>query len=205
MANTVVVFTADHGEEFKEHGKLGNGKTLVGEQLGVPLIIAGHPAFGPGTRRNDLVSLIDLAPSLLKIAGATPPGDLRGRSFISDPAQRDEPVFAESIRWGVEQRAARLGPYKLIHHLSNNRYYYYDVSADPGEQRPLRKDPTRGNLPSAMADYAQVADSGWHVKLGGLTEDPLREDDHSNDRTDREAAPLFHPHAQGGPGPVSHV
>lgn len=174
LENAVVVFTADHGEEFKEHGGLGHGLTLYGEQLRVPLLIAGHPAFPPGTRRRDPVSPVDLLPTLLEIAGAPRPGASDGRSLLAPARDDDRPLFAESIRFGIVRRAVRRGHFKLIHSPETGRREYFDLRSDAGEQRPLGEDPSGGVLDRDLAEHVAAADSGWHLKLIGAGAHPLR-------------------------------
>lgn len=170
---TVVAFTADHGEEFKEHGSLGHGRTLFGEQLAVPLILAGDPALVAGTRRRAPVSLVDLAPTLLELAGAEPLADVQGISLLA-PEVRSRVVFGESIRFGDEIRSARLGPFKMIHWEQGDRRVFFDLEQDPWEQQPMREDPSGGRLVAALAEHAARADRGWHLKLIGLGDTGLR-------------------------------
>jgi arylsulfatase len=99
--DTVVVFTADHGEMAGSHGLRQKANLVYDENFHVPLIIR-HPDLGAqaGTTTPSMASAVDLAPTLLEIAGATPdevaeahPG-LKGRSLV--------PAFAgESVREGV--------------------------------------------------------------------------------------------------------
>ena len=174
LKNTVIVFTADHGEEFKEHGQLGHGRTLFEEQLRVPLIISGHPSFRPGTRRPDLVSQVDLAPTLLELAGAKGLDNIQGKSIVKESATPRSALFAESIRFGLELRAVREQRHKLIDSPGSAGRSYFDLVNDPQERRPLSQDPTGGALSTALQDYAMVADSGWHLKLLAWTSKQLR-------------------------------
>ncbi|GAJ09937.1 unnamed protein product, partial [marine sediment metagenome] len=67
--NTLMVITSDHGEEFKEHGRLGHGKTLYSEVLHVPLMLY-HPGGGiPGKVVDTNVSLVDVAPTITSFVG----------------------------------------------------------------------------------------------------------------------------------------
>lgn len=174
LDRTVVVITADHGEEFKEHKQLGHGQTLYEEQLRVPLIVSGYPPLGRGERRHEVVSLVDIAPTLLEIAGAEPLPDLPGSSLLDREVLAARKLFAESIRFGVEQRAARIEDAKVIHLLQGDRRTFYDLARDPGEQSPLGQDPTDGPLSDALTEYAAVADVGWHLKLIAMHGGPLR-------------------------------
>ena len=88
----IIVFTADHGEEFKEHGQLGHATTLFEEQVRIPLDhCRASSAFPPGTRRQDLVSLIDIGPTLLELAGS----DL----FAQGAGQARSSRLAPAMRW----------------------------------------------------------------------------------------------------------
>jgi len=80
--NTVFVVTADHGDEFMEHGGLGHGKTLEMEMLRVPLLISFPPLTDARPRVQEIVGLIDLAPTLLARAGYSPDSLLEGRNLI---------------------------------------------------------------------------------------------------------------------------
>ena len=173
LDQTIVALVADHGEEFKEHGQLGHGRTLYEELVRVPFVLAGHPALQPGSRRDDLVSLIDLAPTLLDLVGAEALPGVDGRSLLAHD-EPDRALFSESIRFGVEMRALRRGRYKLIHVPSKESQLYYDLLSDPGERAPLGRDPTGGKLASALAEYVASAESGWHLKLVGFAAAGLR-------------------------------
>lgn len=79
LADTTLIVTSDHGEEFLEHGKLGHTQ-LFPEVLAVPLLVV-HPDLAGGRRVADQVGLVDLAPTLLEVAGLTPLEGVAGRSF----------------------------------------------------------------------------------------------------------------------------
>jgi arylsulfatase A-like enzyme len=89
LNNTVIVFFSDHGCTFRT--RLGEYKRSPHESsLRVPFIVAG-PGFDRATVVNEVVSLIDLAPTLLDGAGATVPASMRGKSLkplANDPASR---------------------------------------------------------------------------------------------------------------------
>jgi arylsulfatase A-like enzyme len=87
-ANTTIVITADHGEEFADHGGMTHGHTLFDELIHVPLIVQGAGA-SPGARVDAQVRLIDVAPTLLDLAGlldGASASGLHGRSLV--PALR---------------------------------------------------------------------------------------------------------------------
>lgn len=94
-ANTLVVVTGDHGEEFAEHGYWGHTSNFSPEQTRVPFLLAG-PGIPPGDERRP-TSHLDLAPTLLELLGADPA--LRadwcvGVNLLEPPAQRARTVAA---------------------------------------------------------------------------------------------------------------
>ncbi|MCZ6507887.1 MAG: sulfatase [Acidobacteria bacterium] len=89
LADTTLVITSDHGEEFLEHGKLGHTQ-LFPESLEVPLLIL-HPDLTGGRRVADQVSLVDVAPTLVELAGLPELEGIPGRSlvpYLHDPLLR---------------------------------------------------------------------------------------------------------------------
>jgi arylsulfatase A-like enzyme len=71
--STLVVFVADHGEEFREHGGLDHGRTLYQEMVHVPLIVRLPGAYDGGRRVRSLVRHIDILPTVLALLGIDPP------------------------------------------------------------------------------------------------------------------------------------
>jgi len=86
--DTVLIVTADHGEEFGEHGQIGHERTLEPEVLSIPLLVVA-PGFEPAVR-PEVVGLADLVPTVLELAGA---GAARvdGRSLVPLLSGRADP------------------------------------------------------------------------------------------------------------------
>jgi arylsulfatase A-like enzyme len=78
-ANTYVILTADHGEEFMEHGFLGHSLSLYDEVIKVPLIIRG-PGIEAGKRVRSIAGLIDIVPTVLDLLEIEPPSGLQVRA-----------------------------------------------------------------------------------------------------------------------------
>ena len=76
----MVVVTADHGEEFGEHGGLTHGRTLYDELLHVPLVVTA-PGVVPGAV-DAPVSLLDIGPTVLELVGLLRPVAFEGRSLV---------------------------------------------------------------------------------------------------------------------------
>jgi arylsulfatase A-like enzyme len=166
----LVVFTADHGEEFQEHGGLGHGRSVFEEEVRVPLVIAGGAEFADPRPRRRPVSLIDVAPTLAHLVGSPAREELEGVSLLA-PEPGDRVRVAESIQFGGALHAARLGRYKWIRTATGEAGF--DLETDPGEQHALRTDPTGGRLGAALDEYVANADHGWHLKIVALQGPPV--------------------------------
>jgi len=93
--DTIVVLTADHGEEFGEHGGVGHGTSVYGELVRVPLILCFPGRVEAGRRERRLSQHIDVAPTLLRLAGLDVPAAFRGGSLF-EPSER---AFVEMGPW----------------------------------------------------------------------------------------------------------
>jgi len=82
LENTLLIITADHGEEFFEHGGLSHGKTVYNEVMLVPLIIRLPQQRFAGTTINSNVSVVDIVPTVLDLLGVKPPLRLQGTSLL---------------------------------------------------------------------------------------------------------------------------
>jgi arylsulfatase A-like enzyme len=138
LDNAMIVVTSDHGEEFGEHGGVLHGGTLFEELLHVPLIIAGT-GIDRGVVNPSLVSLVDIAPTMLSLAGLDIPGTMEGRSVFDRPESehwQDQRVFSQ---YGDQLYSVRTPRWKLIQRTSNQRVKLYDLHRDPGEKRNLNQ------------------------------------------------------------------
>ncbi len=150
LSNTILVVTADHGEEFLDHGGFNHGSTLYEEQLRVPLILRiPEPA---GTARNvlnrgridDPVELVDVLPTLLSLIDIPSIDQFQGddlTDLIRGSGWQAEPVFGEgAVGFGglplPEGRlvSVRINDHKLIFNLDTKDPRLYDISSDPGER-----------------------------------------------------------------------
>lgn len=101
LENTLVMFFADHGRPMP-WGK----QWLSVEGLQVPLIVSG-PGFSPGTVEEGLVSLIDLAPSILSLSGLPVPAWMEGRCVLGSDVPKRSHLFAARDRCGDAQDRIR--------------------------------------------------------------------------------------------------
>lgn len=146
--------TADHGEEFLEHGGRFHPPLRLSEELvHVPLLVR-LPEPHRGANIAQPLSLIDLAPTLLDILEIPSPADFRGRSCWGELAENrpwDRTVVSECVhgstnpyrredRVGPRILAVRRGPHKLVVDFSSGEDQLFDLESDPAETRPLPLD-----------------------------------------------------------------
>jgi len=158
--STIVVLTADHGEEFQEHGRLKHRVHLYDELLHVPLVIAG-PGVRPG-RVAEQAQGIDLFPTLAGLLGAAPPRGLPGRDLLA--AGADAPAISETL-YGIMPDGAttpivslRTADWKLIHAPALGRYELYDLRRDPAEREDRFASAAEGAaLAARLAEWETAA------------------------------------------------
>jgi arylsulfatase A-like enzyme len=121
----------------------GHGHTLYAEQLTVPLIFKLPGRHGASTRSGNPVSLIDIAPTLVSIAGARTTDEFEGRNLLTPDGDlldtRERILFAEAVLYPPEQKAAIHGSDKLIAQRwppSPSATVGFDLTSDRAERSP---------------------------------------------------------------------
>ncbi len=177
---TLVVVTADHGEEFLERGNWGHTKTVYDELVRVPLIVVPPGSTEGRTVATD-VGLLDVMPTLADVAGAPPVAGLEGTSLVplldggaAPAAFADRGLYAETRRWSwLDRRSWIVGSTKLVADRSSGTRKLYDLRADPGERTDLSRarKPVVKSLLGAMKRYLRRVDAR------GAAKPPLRRED----------------------------
>ena len=131
---TLIVILGDHGESLGEHGERTHGMLLYDGALRIPLIMAGPGV--PEAEHRRPVSIVDVAPTVLRLAGLAVPGEMPGRDLFSGPDDVHE-VYAETLYprtlgWSaltalVEDRWKVIAP-------EGGGEELYDVANDPAER-----------------------------------------------------------------------
>jgi arylsulfatase A-like enzyme/Tfp pilus assembly protein PilF len=141
-SQTLVIVVGDHGEGFGEHVELGHGMTLYEEVLRVPLVVSQPGRVPPGRRIAPRVSLVDLSPTILELAGLSEQRKISGKSFRrgllggefeSSPcySATDEPFLSNG--WSP-LRSLVDGTWKYVR---TTKTELYDLAADPLERQNL--------------------------------------------------------------------
>lgn len=140
--DTVIALSADHGEEFQEHGGWWHGTSLYEEVVHVPLIIKRAHERRAGDTEVRVARTLDIAPTLMAAAGLTVPAAFAGRDLFGTDAGTPEPLFAEEDLEGNLLASLRVGSWKVITaNPANPRglqpVELYDLNQDAGERRNL--------------------------------------------------------------------
>jgi arylsulfatase A-like enzyme len=173
--DTVIALTADHGEEFYEHGGWWHGTTLFDEQIRVPLVVKwakGAPA-AKADARGHVARLIDVAPTLIARTGAAVPESMKGLDLavgLDARAEKDRVAFAEEDHEGNVLRSVRTTSWKFIEANAGNprglpETSLYEVSQDPGETSNLAESAVVEDVLADLRTHAdaQEADAKGHA------------------------------------------
>ncbi len=128
--DTLIVFTADHGDFMGFHHMLLKGNYMYDPVVKVPLIIKWPGSRRAGTVSQQMVNNIDLAPTFCRAAGCEPASSMHGR-LLQDESGGHDLIFAESN--GGRQVMARSRDYKLILADSRNKNLFFDLRKDASE------------------------------------------------------------------------
>jgi arylsulfatase A-like enzyme len=175
---SVIVFFADHGEEFHDHGQMFHGQSLYGELLRVPLIFWRPGRVPRGLKIDDPVGLIDVMPTVLEMAGLPVPREAQGRSLRplltaggksggAASGWTPRPVIAErqpqgnsDFLRGVESYAVMEGDWKLIHNVGPRagrpEFELFEFLSDPLDQKNVAAE-----HPDVVDHLAKQLES-WH-------------------------------------------
>jgi arylsulfatase A-like enzyme len=138
--STLVVLTADHGEEFFEHSGFEHGHSMYEEVLRVPFMVWG-PGVTPG-RESLPVSIADAAPTILEALDLEIPDAGFGRSLWpviaeNQAGHKDRLIVAAGTFSGAEQRMAMRWPYKLVQQPEAGKLALFNLADDPEEKNDL--------------------------------------------------------------------
>lgn len=147
--NSIIVVTADHGEAFGEHGERHHGVFLYDETIHVPLLIKLPRQSSAGLQVESRARLVDIAPTILRVAGVPVPSAIQGESLLplmktggESGAVADRPAYGETVYahrafgWSV-LRTWRTGKYLYVQAPERE---LYDQSMDAQAAHNLAPD-----------------------------------------------------------------
>jgi arylsulfatase A-like enzyme len=169
---SLIVFTSDHGEEFREHGILAqHSHSLYDELLRVPLLVKLPRSRHAGTTVESLAGGIDVAPTILEALGLPIPASFQGRSLLPDiEGTSPEDLVVVSLR--------DTPPERRVASIRTDRWKLYDgklfdLESDPLETRDVSGD--HPELVALLADRlrrileARTAPTGGEARLSDQT------------------------------------
>jgi arylsulfatase A-like enzyme len=134
LEDSLIVITADHGEEFLEHGCFKHGYQLYDETIHVPLIFYWKDHI-KAERKKTLVSGIDIAPTILDFCQINiPPSMLGSNAFLDD---EKEPILFCTHFINQQQRGMRTNKWKLVQNVRTDEIKIFDLEHDPEEKNNL--------------------------------------------------------------------
>lgn len=172
--NTAIVVTSDHGEEFYEHEGWWHGQTLYNEQINVPLIVKYPHSVKEGSVPEYQVQAIDVAPTLLHLAGAEIPPVMQGVNLLKYDENEKigmEHVYSEENLEGNILVSVKTADWKMIRANEDNPrgldpVELYDMKADKLETRDVstEKDSLVASFDSKINGFIVKASSAGYEK-----------------------------------------
>jgi N-acetylglucosamine-6-sulfatase len=165
LDNTMIIFTSDNGFFFGEHWLSHERRLPYEESIRMPMLIRYPLVASAGSKISDLSLSIDIAPTVLEVAGATIGDHIQGRSLVpvlaGDKENWRDSVLIEFYThenprpWlmDMDYKAVRTEQYKLIHWVQHpNERELYDLTADPYEMKNLIGDVEMLSIISGLED-----------------------------------------------------
>lgn len=198
--NTLIAVMGDNGFAFGEHGLIDK-RTAYEESMRVPLVMQLPAVFKPGTKVEQVVANIDIAPTFLELAGLKAPGNMDGKSYLpllkgATIPWRDSLLYEYYWEYAFPQTPT-------IHALRGDQYKYinyyglwdinelYDIKADPLESRNLIFSPEHRKIVDQMREQlfkTMEETGGMYIPLK-----PNRWGQQNKRRTDKADAADFPP------------
>ncbi len=133
---SLIVFTADHGEEFAEKGGFGHSTSLYNEQIRIPFMIKPPGSISSRLYPDQMVSNLDLKPTVLDLLAVKAPEGMQGKSLAREN-QAARYIFSEvnheNFAYKIDQAAVMSAGWKLIRDNEKQSYELFDLVNDPFE------------------------------------------------------------------------
>ncbi|MBK9263571.1 MAG: sulfatase-like hydrolase/transferase [Polyangiaceae bacterium] len=166
--NALVIISADHGEEFQEHGGRYHGTSVYEEQVRVPLVLHAPGLFSP-RRVPSPVTIVDLFPTVLAGLDIPRPARVRGTDIGPFIMGTNSPESARGFAFAETDTMTMLarGPLRLVCARRIGACALYDVKQDPGQTRDLSA-VRIGDMAEMRAELRAVEGSHGRYEIAGL-------------------------------------
>ena len=176
LENTVVVFTTDHGHHIGTHNLVAKGGFAFEEDLRIPFVLSWKGKYPSNSHSNALISVVDLAPTFLKLAGREIPMSMAGVDLTAlwegKVSKVRDWVLAENHfqRTKFYQKSYIETRYKITWYMHTNEGELFDLEKDPKESHNLWDNPMYQMLKMEMMHRAMQADMAkepcWMPRIG---------------------------------------
>jgi arylsulfatase A-like enzyme len=174
---TLLIITADHGDEHNEHGKLFHGDDLYEETIHVPLIFYHSNVLPQGKVITQLVGHIDIMPTILDILNLSGDKDMKGLSLLPIIRDQSQSLSRDFILSQANDKVAIMNDkWKYIANLDNNQNIkgieFYDLLNDPRELHNLAQEKIeiKKVMQAKLLDYLKHAESRkLEMKIDNIT------------------------------------
>lgn len=138
----LVIFVADHGEEFQDHGQWFHGRSVFDELVRIPLVVKFPKGAHAGRRVAQQVQEVDLLPTILEALGMPVPAPpaLAGHALqgVLERGASEPPAISEISHRGIVALGVRTSKDKYVQRFSPEEdELYFDLAADPREKTSL--------------------------------------------------------------------
>lgn len=141
--DTLIIFTADHGDYLGNHGFEGKGFPAFEEVYNLPFVVKNPGQVNAGKRSDALVSSLDIAPTVLELAGLPVPAQVQGvsqRAVFEGRAGRARECFLienRAVQKGFYQKMLVTDAFKLVAYMGQPYGELYDMVHDPQQYQNL--------------------------------------------------------------------
>jgi arylsulfatase A-like enzyme len=171
-SNTVVIYTSDQGFFLGDHGWFDK-RWMYEESLRTPLLVRWPNVTRPGSVNSDLVMNLDVAQTLIELAGLNAPSSMQGMSFaplLRGRTLRDwrDAIYYQYFAypdWHMVQRqyGVRDRRYKLIHYYEAGKWELFDLERDPHELRSVYDERAYRGVVNSMKRKLATLRAHYHV------------------------------------------
>ena len=176
LDNTIVIYAGDQGFFLGEKGWFDK-RWIYEESMRMPLIVHWPEGIEPGSVNEHLVQNLDLAPTILELAGADVPDRMQGRSMVpllrgENPSYWRDAVYYHyfegppRVHRVARHYGVRTDQYTLAHFPDHNEWELFDLAADPDQLQSVYGEPEYAEIQQQLKDridalQEQYGDDTW--------------------------------------------